>query len=44
MVPTVEFTDEFVEALKRVGLPAYAKGGIVRGSYLDNDPLEPALY
>ena len=44
MVPTVEFTDEFVEALKRVGLPAYAKGGIVKGSYLDNDPLEPALY
>lgn len=43
-VPTVEFTDEFVEALKRVGLPAYAKGGIVKGSYLDNDPLEPALY
>jgi hypothetical protein len=44
MVPTVEFTDEFVEALKRVGLPAYAKGGIVKGSYLDNDPFEPALY
>ena len=44
MVPTVEFTDEFVEALKRIGLPAYAKGGIVKGSYLDNDPLEPALY
>jgi hypothetical protein len=44
MVPTVEFTDEFVEALKRVGLPAYAKGGIVKGSFLDNDPLEPALY
>ena len=35
---------EFVEALKRVGLPAYAKGGVVKGSYLDNDPLEPALY
>jgi hypothetical protein len=44
VVPTVEFTDEFVEALKRVGLPAYAKGGIVKGSYLDNDPFEPALY
>lgn len=43
-VPTVEFTDEFVEAIKRIGLPAYAKGGIVKGSYLDNDPLEPALY
>jgi hypothetical protein len=44
MVPTVEFTDEFVEALKRLGMPTYAKGGIVKGSYLDNDPLEPALY
>lgn len=44
MVPTVEFTDEFVEALKRVGLPAYAKGGIVSGSSLDVDPFEPALY
>jgi hypothetical protein len=44
MVPTVEFTDEFIEAIKRIGLPAYAKGGIVKGSYLDNDPLEPALY
>ena len=44
MVPTVEFTDEFVEALKRLGMPTYAKGGIVKGSYLDNDPFEPALY
>jgi hypothetical protein len=43
-VPTVEFTDEFIEAIKRIGLPAYAKGGIVKGSFLDNDPLEPALY
>lgn len=44
MVPTVEFTDELVDAIKRIGLPAYAKGGIVKGSYLDNDPFEPALY
>lgn len=42
-VPTVEFTDEFIDAVKRIGLPAYAKGGIVKGSYLDVDPLEPAI-
>lgn len=43
-VPTVEFTDDFLEAVKRIGMPSYAKGGIVKGSLLDNDPLEPALY
>jgi hypothetical protein len=43
-VPTVEFTDDFLEAVKRIGMPSYAKGGIVKGSLLDNDPLDPALY
>ena len=42
-VPTVEFTDEFVDAIKRLGLPAYAKGGIVKGSYLDVDIFEPSI-
>lgn len=36
-VPVVRFTDEFKEAIKRIGLPAFAKGGIVPGSYLDLD-------
>ena len=40
-VPVVEFTDEFIEAIKRIGLPAFAKGGIVPGSSLDVDIFEP---
>lgn len=30
-VPVVRFTDEFKEAVRRVGLPAFAKGGEVKG-------------
>ena len=41
--PVLRFSDEFIDAVKRIGLPAYAKGGIVKGSYLDVDPLEPAI-
>jgi hypothetical protein len=40
-VPAVEFTDEFIEAIKRIGLPSFAKGGIVPGSLLDVDIFEP---
>lgn len=36
-VPVVKFTDEFIDAIKRVGLSSYAKGGIVQGSLLDVD-------
>lgn len=37
LVPTLKFSDEFVEAVKRNGLPAFAKGGVVSGSLLDVD-------
>lgn len=40
VVPVVRFTDEFKEAVRRVGLPAFAKGGIVKGSMLDIDIFE----
>jgi len=36
-VPVLKFTDEFIDAIKRNGLPAFAKGGIVQGSLLDVD-------
>lgn len=39
-VPVVRFTDEFKEAVRRVGLPAFAKGGVVKGSLLDIDMFE----
>lgn len=42
-VPVVRFSDEFIEAVRRVGMPAFAKGGVVKGSYLDVDPFEPAI-
>lgn len=42
-VPVVKFTDEFVDAIKRNGLPAFAKGGVVKGSSLDFDLFEPSL-
>ena len=45
-----EFNYQYDKLSKQLGsakggkVQAYAKGGIVKGSYLDNDPLEPALY
>jgi len=40
-VRALEFTDEFIDAIKRLGMPAFAEGGIVKGSSLDFDLLEP---